>query len=96
MVEVPVVWEIPPRGGPVAVALGAAGFVGFVGLGLVFQDLWDDSSMRFGSDEDLRKDQRACWLTALFALCSFGSPPTGLGSRRCVVVVTGQSPGGGS
>ncbi len=35
MIEVPVVWEVSPRGGFVAVALGAAGLVGLVGPGLV-------------------------------------------------------------
>ena len=56
VVEVPVVWEVSPRGGFVAVALDAAGFVGFVGLGLVLQDLRDDPAMWFGGDEDLRED----------------------------------------
>ncbi len=56
MVEIPVVWEVPPRGGFVTVALGAAGFVGFVGFRLVLQDLWDDPAVGFGGDEDLRED----------------------------------------
>ena len=37
VVEVPVIWEVPPRWGFVAVTAGAAGFVGLVGFGLVFQ-----------------------------------------------------------
>ena len=53
MIEVPVVWEVPPRGGFVTVALGAAGFVGLVGLGLVFQDLRDDAVVGFGGDKYL-------------------------------------------
>ncbi len=39
VIEVPVVWEIPPRGGSVLVVSGVVCFVGLVGLGLVFQDL---------------------------------------------------------
>ena len=54
VVEVPVVWEVPPGGGGVAVALGTVRFVGLVGFGLVFQDLRDDPAMRFGGDKDLR------------------------------------------
>ncbi len=79
VVEVPVIWEIPPREGSVAIALGAAGFVGLVGLGLILQDLGDDPLMRFGGDEDFRKDQRARWSTALFALVLSDSPRLGSG-----------------
>ena len=56
VVEVPVVREVPPRGGLVVVALGAACLLVFVGLGLVLQDLRDDPAMGFGGDEDLRED----------------------------------------
>ncbi len=56
VVEIPFVWEIPPRGGFVAVALGAACLVGFVGFGLVLQDLRDDPAVGFGGDEDLGED----------------------------------------
>ncbi len=68
VVEVPVVWEVPPRGGLVAVALGATRFLVFVGLGLVFQDLWDDPAVGFGGDEDLRENQQTCWLARSLAL----------------------------
>ena len=74
MVEVPVVWEVPPRRGLVAVALGAVGFVGFVGLSLVLQDLRDSSAMGFGGDEDLWEDQRACRLSPLLTLVLSDSP----------------------
>ena len=53
VVEVPVVWEIPPRGGLVAVASGAACFVGLVGLGLVFQDLRDEAVVGFRGDKNV-------------------------------------------
>ncbi len=56
VVEVPIVREVSPRWGLVAIALGAACLLGFVGLGLVFQDLRDDPAMWFGGDEDLRED----------------------------------------
>ena len=56
VVEVPLVREIPPRGGRVAVALGAACLFVFVGLGLVLQDLWDDAAMWLGCDEHLWED----------------------------------------
>src|SRR6266446_5867104 len=58
----------PHEGGFVAVTLGVAGFVGFVGLGLVLQDLRDDPVMRLGGDEDLREDQQARWSSALLTL----------------------------
>ena len=58
VVEVPVVWEVSPRGGFVVVAAGAACFVGFVGFGLVLQDLWNDSVVGFGGDENIGEDQR--------------------------------------
>ena len=74
MVEVPVVWEIPPRGGFVAVALGAAGFVGLVGLGLVFQDLRDDPAVGFGGNENFGEDQQARWSGGAFALVLLDSP----------------------
>src|SRR6266403_1057717 len=79
-IEVPLVREIPPRGGLVTVALGAAGFVGFVGSGLVLQDLRDNPAVRLGGDEDLREDQRARRSSSLFA---FVFPDaSGLGSGR--------------
>jgi len=53
VVEVPVVWEVPPRGGSVVITSGAAHFVGLVGLGLVFQDLQDNAVVGFGGDEYL-------------------------------------------
>ena len=56
VVEVPFVREVSPRGGFVAVMVGVACFVGLVGLGLVFQDLWDDSAVGFGGDENVRED----------------------------------------
>ena len=68
VVEVPVVWEVPPRGGLVAVALGAAGLIGFVGFGLVLQDLRDDPAVRLGGNEDFWENQRACWLSVLRTL----------------------------
>ena len=74
MVEVPVVWEVSPRGGFVAVALGAAGSVGLVGLGLVLQDLRDDPAMRLGGDEDLGEDQRARWSGGSLTLVFLDSP----------------------
>jgi len=68
VVEVPVIWEVSPRGGSVAVTSGAAGFVGFVGLGLVFQDLWDNAAVGFGGDEDVREDQRVSHSDGSFTL----------------------------
>ncbi len=53
VVEVPIVWEVPPRGGSVTVVSGMAHFVGLVGLGLVFQDLRDDAVVGFGGDKYL-------------------------------------------
>ncbi len=67
VVEVPVVWEIPPRGGFVVVVLSASCLVGFVGFGLVFQDLRDNPMVGFGGDKDLWEDQWACWSGGLFA-----------------------------
>ncbi len=55
VVEVPVVWEIPPGWGFVVVTAGAAGFVGLVGFGLVLQDLWDKATVGLGGDEDVRQ-----------------------------------------
>ncbi len=55
MVKVPVVWEVLPGRGLVAVAVGTAGFVGFVGLGLVLQDLRHEAAVGFGGDEDVRQ-----------------------------------------
>ena len=51
-----------------------ARFVGFVGLGLVLQDLRDDSAVGFGGDEDLREDQRMRWSARSFAFV-FSDPP---------------------
>ena len=68
VVEVPVVWEIPPRGGLVTVALGATCLVGFVGFGLVLQDLQDDPAVGFRGDEDLGEDQWVRWLGGSFTL----------------------------
>ena len=79
VVEVPVVWEIPPRGGSVSIASGAACFVGFVGLGLVFQDLGDDAFVRLGGDEDFGEDQRARWSGGSFTLVLLDSSRLRLG-----------------
>ncbi len=51
VVEVPVVWEILPGWGLVAVVAGTAGLVGLVGLGLIFQDLRDEAAVGFGGDD---------------------------------------------
>jgi len=56
MVEVPVIWEVPPRGGSVVVVLGAAFFVSFVGFGLVFQDLQDNTTVWFRCYEYFGED----------------------------------------
>jgi len=45
------------------VAVGTAFFIGFVGFGLVFQDLWDEAVVGFGGDEDLGQHQGLCWST---------------------------------
>ena len=72
MIKVPVVWEVLPRQGFVAVAAGAAGFVG---LGLVLQDLRDKAMVGFGGDEDIGQHQGPCWSTGgLFALVFLDSP----------------------
>ena len=68
VVEVPIVWEVVPQGGFVAVASGSARFLVFIGFGLVLQDLRDDSAMRFGGEEDLWEDQRARRSSTLFPL----------------------------
>ncbi len=81
LVEIPVVWEVPPSGGLVAVALGAAGFVGFVGLSLVLQDLRNNSTMGLGGDKDLWEDQRACRSSPLFTLVLSDSSRLGSGRR---------------
>ncbi len=74
VVEVPVVWEIPPQGGAVAVASGVARFVGFIGFGLVLQDLRDDPAVGFGGDEDLGEDQWVRWSGGSFTLVLLDSP----------------------
>ena len=74
VVEVPLVWEVPPRGGLVTVALGATCLVGFVGFGLVLQDLQDDPAVGLGGDEDLREDQQARWSGGLLTLVFLDSP----------------------
>ena len=75
MVEVPVVWEILPGGGLVAVAAGAVGFIGLVGLGLVFQDLWDEAMVGLGGDEDVGQHQGPHWSTGgLLAFVFLDSP----------------------
>ncbi len=74
VVEVPVVWEVSPRRGLVAVALGVAGFVSLVGFGLVLQDLRDNPAMRLGGDEDLGEDQRACRSSTLLTLVLSDAP----------------------
>ncbi len=80
VVEVPVVREVPPRGGLVAVALGTARLLVFVGFGLVFQDLRDDPAVGFGGDEDLREDQRTRWSAGSLAFVL--SDPSQLGSGQ--------------
>ncbi len=55
VVEIPVVWEVPPGWGLVVVAAGAALLVGLIGLGLVLQDLRDEATVGFGGDEDVRQ-----------------------------------------
>jgi len=52
VVEVPVIWEVSPRRGFIAVLPHATFFVGFVGFGLVFQDLWDEAVVGVGGDKD--------------------------------------------
>jgi len=56
------------------VAPGAACFVGFVGLGLFFQDLRDDPTVGFGGDEDLGEDQRVCQSGRSLAFVLLDSP----------------------
>jgi len=56
------------------IASGAARFVGFVGLGLVLQDLQDSATVGFGGDEYFRQDQGACWSGGLLALVLLDSP----------------------
>ena len=69
MVKVPVVGEVSPRWGSIVVTVGMVFFVGFVGLGLVFQDLWDEAAVGLGGDEDVWQYQRVCGSTGgLFAL----------------------------
>ncbi len=53
MVEVPIVWEVLPGWGLVAVVAGVSGFVGLIGLGLVLQDLQDEATMGFGGDKNV-------------------------------------------
>ncbi len=53
VVEVPVIWEVPPQWGFVVVVVGTAFFVGLIGLGLVFQDLRDKTAMGLRGDEDV-------------------------------------------
>ena len=50
------------------VVSGAVCFVSFVGLGLVFQDLRNDSTVGFGGDENVGEDQQARWLGGALAL----------------------------
>ncbi len=74
VVEVPVVWEVPPRWGLVTVPAHAAFLVGFVSPGLVLQDLWDEAMVGLGGDEDgghlegLRRSWVASCLLALVLL----------------------------
>ncbi len=79
MVEIPVVWEIPPRRGFVTVSSSTACFVGLVGFGLVLQDLRDDPAVGFGGDEDFGEDQRARWLGGSFTLVFLDSSQLGSG-----------------
>src|SRR6266436_8805453 len=81
MVEVPVIREVVPRRGLVAIASGSAGFFVFVGFGLIFQDLGNDPAVGFGGDEDLWEDQRACGSSALLALVLLDSSRLGSGRR---------------
>jgi len=43
------------------VASDTTHFVGFIGCGLVFQDLWDGATVGFGGDEYFGQDQGAYW-----------------------------------
>ncbi len=52
VVEVPVVWEVTPQWGLVTLSAGAAFLFGFIGLGLVLQDLWDVPLVGLGGDKD--------------------------------------------
>ena len=80
VVKVPVIWEVFPRGGLVAVMSGATLLFVFVGFGLVFQDLRDDPAVGFGGDEDLREDQRTRWSAGSLTLVL--SDASRLGSGR--------------
>ncbi len=52
VVKVPVVREVFPRGGDIVAVVRPPGFVFFVCLGLVFQDLQDEGGVGFRRDED--------------------------------------------
>ncbi len=52
VVKVPVIQEVPPRWGLVVVSMCVTFLVGFIGLGLVLQDLRDKAVMGFEGDED--------------------------------------------
>ncbi len=73
VVEVPVIWEVPPQGGLVTVVSSAVRFVSFVGLGLVLQDLQDDTVVGFGGDEYFGEDQGSWWSCGLFAFVFLNS-----------------------
>ncbi len=60
VIEVPVIWEVLPRWGLVAVVAGMAGLVGLVGLGLVFQNLRDEAMVGLGGDEDVWQHKGLC------------------------------------
>src|SRR6266403_2660894 len=81
MVKVPVVWEVVPGRGLVAVAPGSACLLFFVGFSLVLQDLGNDPVVGFGGDEDLWEDQRARGSPSLFALVLSDSSRLSSGRR---------------
>ncbi len=101
MVKVPVVWEVSPRGGSVTIASGAACFIGLVGLGLVFQDLWDDTTIGFGGNKYLWQNQGVCWSGGSFTLvfldssrlCLGQGGAWGRGQRVGIMVVTSDGVG---
>ncbi len=69
--KIPVIWEVSPRWGLVAVSSCVAFFVGFVGPGLVFQDLWDEAMMGFRGDKDGRQLEgpRQSWVASFLLAC---------------------------